>query len=404
MIFGAKIPPPLQKILGGLKLAYQETKKSIQKLSRKRFYAEWQHALPNLQFRLINQCNEYCDDCIEKSGPNNPDTVFPLNDMKSIIENAGPVGSVSAYGGEPSLVLKKHPEYWAEMFNLQSYEFKKHFTIQTNGKWYIGPHKERIFNDLAQMQKKLAASGANLQLTMSVDMHHSGITTECVKQIVREITSNEKFRGISICLKARRNVAPEIIYENVLNKEYLARHGVKLELDKETENHPFYKEYNANGHEVRVESTYVTLRIGRAADNKIGYIIFNPEEQISGIDNTPVKEREMCVCFREDGTAEWVQYYNWNVKTEFRNADKSLKPFRQVREELMATAYKRRFAYYLKELILSSIPGVQIIHALYDNHKRTKVNESGDGEGSKIVLVSVKDLVPVGEIESMKSR
>lgn len=336
--------------------------------SRRNFMNMWRDVPMTIRFRCTNKCDEKCARCFECSGPNNPLTVLPADDI-AFYENAVPrLKSVYISGGEWSLIYDTDPDYMLRIFDAINLQNADAYAVQTNCRWVFGPNSDKIYADLQKIQDKLGAAGKVLKLDVSVDRFRSQAALNGVRELICRIGADNNFQNTKIRIMSSR-MDRYMANDTVLQPEYFDARGVKLRFEPRSIYSLFFQVFYVNDKRMVIHEENPTMRIGRAAQNKIGYKILDPEQQCGGL----AGEKFMELSFREDGTVKWHSYYDWNIITPYKDASGQHKSIEQIKQELLNLAWRK----HLKQSLINNAWGIiPIIGIMRDKFRVRQMQES----------------------------
>ncbi|MBO5696149.1 MAG: hypothetical protein J6S06_01400 [Alphaproteobacteria bacterium] len=335
--------------------------------SRRYYFARYENAPLGLRFRTTNQCNENCPHCFECSGPHNPSKYIAPQDIAYYINNAGSeFADIYITGGEWSLIYDRHPNYLSHIFQHVNLSQAKSnaWGIQTNARWTHGPHCQEILSDLKYIQDRLSTINTEMKLDTSVDRYHSDLAIDGTRKLIRQLATRPDFNNTKIrimsCAKDRL-----MANNRILNPERLAKQNIELSFEPRSFYQPNFQRLWANHIKIVVHEEGTIMRIGRAKKNKFGYRIFEPDLQCGGLGgDTP----QMDISFREDGTAKWHNYYDWDITTPYKLPDGTNKPLSQIRSELINAGWKKHIRFYTSEHAMVLLcPFVALPYAIWRN-------------------------------------
>ncbi len=346
--------------------------------SRRHFMDTWRDVPMEFRFRCTNRCNENCARCFECSGPNNPLNVLPVSDIAFYQNAAGGLKSVYMTGGEWSLIYDVDAGYMLRAFNSMNLRNADFYAIQTNCRWVFGPNCDKIYSDLCMIQDKLATVGKQLKLDVSVDSFRSRAALDGVRELICRIGADNKFQNTKIRIMSSR-LDYQMANDVILRPEYFEPRGVKLRFEPRDFFNPFFQAFYANNKRMIIHEENPTMRIGRAAENKIGYMIFSPEQQCGGLAG---RDKLMELSFREDGTVKWHSYYDWDIVIPYKDAAGQNKTIDRIKQELLQAAWRRHLKHSLTETAWSMVPIVGLARAVA-RHRR--IQESFQQNQAKIM-------------------
>lgn len=319
--------------------------------SRQHFMDIWRDVPISLRFRCTNQCDENCARCFECSGPTKPLQILPVTDIAFYQNAIQHLKSVYMTGGEWSLIYKIDPGYMLRVFNSINLRNSDAYAVQTNCRWVCGPNHDKIYSDLQKIQNKLGTSGKILKLDVSVDRFRSQRALDGVRELICQIGLDRKFKNTKIRIMSARSdyrMANDVI----LQPEYFKHRGINLRFEPRNFYNPFFQVFYANDKRMIIHEENPTMRIGRAAQNKIGYKIFYPEKQCGGL----AGDRFMELSFREDGTVKWQGYYDWDIIIPYKDSLGKNKPIEQIKQELLQMAWRKHLKQSVIETAWAAIP------------------------------------------------
>ena len=323
------------------------------------FANTWRNVPVTIRFRCTNRCNENCICCFECSGPNNPLHVLPVADIAFYQNAMQSLQGVFMTGGEWSLIYDVDADYMWRVFDALDLRCADAYHIQTNCRWVFGPHSEKIYADLRRIQDKLSATGKVLKLDVSVDRYRSAASLDGVRELICRIGADNHFQNTKI-----RILSTQLDYgmtgHRILQPDYFKARGVALDFEPRNIMFPLFQVFYVNGKRMVIHEENVTMNIGRAAENKMGYKIVYPEKQCAGLTSD---DRYMELSFREDGTVKWHGYYDWDIMTPYRDAHGQNKPIEQIKQELIQKAWRHRLKQNCTEALWSMIPIVRDIRS-----------------------------------------
>lgn len=330
--------------------------------SKKAFVETWTNAPIEIRYRCTNQCNENCIRCFERSGPEcSSDALSPVDAKFYQNELTEKISQITWTGGEWSLIYDTNPNYMLEMFDNMDYTLAESYIIQTNCRWVFGKNRDKIFSDLKTIQNSFEKKSKILKLDLSVDRYRSEKSLAGVRELIKAIVLDGNFKSTKL-----RILSCALDYglteKAVLTHDYFKNFGISLKFEPRSILHPLFLVCHANGTRIVIHEEYPTMRIGKAADNKLGYKIVNPEIQCAGL--TP-NTLEMALSFREDNFVKWHNYYDWDIMIPFKNESGQNKPLPQIKSELIEKAWKKRFKNKIKENALALTPGINLLYLVY---------------------------------------
>lgn len=330
----------------------------IADFSRRHFMDMWRDVPLNIRFRCTNRCNENCPRCFECSGPQNPLQVLPAEDIAFYQNSLSQIKSVYVTGGEWSLIYEIDSDYMMRVFEGLDLRNSNNYSLQTNCRWVFGPNRDKIYSDLKQIQDKLAAAGKVMKLDVSVDRYRSKASLDGVRELICHIAKDDKFQNTKVRILSSR-LDYRMTNDVVLLPEYFASRGVKLRFEKRDLYNLFFQVFYANDKRMIIHEEGVTMQIGRAAKNNIGYKIFDPEHQCAGFE---AANRFIELSFREDGTVKWHNYSDWDIIISYKDAAGQNKPIDTIKQELLNKAWRRHLKQSIINTLWDSIPVINVIH------------------------------------------
>ncbi len=326
--------------------------KFIAAFSRRHFMDAWRGVPIDIRFRCTNRCDENCVRCFECSGPNNPLQVLPVSDIAYYQNSMKHWKGTCMTGGEWSLIYDVAPGYMLRVFDSINLRNSDVYNIQTNCRWVFGPNRDKIYSDLQKIQTKLARAGKILKLDVSVDRFRSKAALDGVRELICRVATDEHFDNTKIRIMSSR-LDYCMANNTVLQPEYFKARGIPLRFEPRDLFFPFFQVFYANNKRMVIHEENPTMRIGRAAQNKIGYKIFYPEKQCGGIAGD---DKFMELSFREDGTVKWHSYYDWNIIVPYKDATGRNKPIEQIKQELLQMAWRKRLRQNFSEIAWGMVP------------------------------------------------
>ncbi len=341
----------------------------IYPFSYRHFMGQWRDAPMDVRFRCTNRCNENCARCFECSGPDNPLQVLPVSDIAFYQNAVKNWLSVYMTGGEWSLIYDIDQDYMLRVFDSIKLNNSDFYCVQTNCRWVFGPKRDKIYSDLQKIQSKLAGAGKILKLDISVDRFRSRAALDGVRELIYRIATDDAFNNTKIrILSCRADFC--MANKTVLQPEFFAARGVSLRFESRSVLNPFFQVFYANDKRMIIHEENVTMRIGRAEKNEIGYEILYPEKQCGGLAND---NKFMELSFREDGTVKWHSYYDWDIIVPYKDAAGRNKPIEQIKQELLKIAWKKHLKQSITEAAWDMIPLIGIYRA---NARFKKIQDS----------------------------
>lgn len=167
--------------------------------------------------------------------------------------------------------------------------------------------------------------------------------------------------------------------DTVLKPEYFKARGIPLRFEPRDVFFPFFQVFYANNKRMIIHEENTTMRIGRAAKNKIGYKIFYPEKQCGGIAGA---NKYMELSFREDGTVKWHSYYDWNIIVPYKDVNGQNKPIEQIKQELLQKAWRKHLKQSFSETAWSMVP---LIGPIRDYNRNRQIKKSFNQNQARIV-------------------
>lgn len=167
--------------------------------------------------------------------------------------------------------------------------------------------------------------------------------------------------------------------DTVLKPEYFKARGIPLRFEPRDVFFPFFQVFYANNKRMIIHEENPTMRIGRAAKNKIGYKIFYPEKQCGGIAGA---DKCMELSFREDGTVKWHSYYDWNIIVPYKNVNGQNKSIEQIKQELLQKAWRKHLKQSFSETAWSMVP---LIGSIRDYNRNRQIKKSFNQNQARIV-------------------
>lgn len=312
--------------------------KFIEYFSRRYFMDTWRDVPIDIRFRCTNRCDENCARCFECSGPNNPLQVF-------------------------------------DSINLSNSDA---YNIQTNCRWVFGPNRDKIYSDLQKIQTKLGRAGKILKLDVSVDRFRSKAALDGVRELICRVATDKHFNNTKIRIMSSR-LDYCMANDTVLKPEYFKARGIPLRFEPRDVFFPFFQVFYANNKRMIIHEENPTMRIGRAAKNKIGYKIFYPEKQCGGIADA---DKCMELSFREDGTVKWHSYYDWNIIVPYKDVNGQNKSIEQIKQELLQKAWRKHLKQSFSETAWSMVP---LIGSIRDYNRNRQIKKSFNQNQARIV-------------------
>ncbi len=356
--------------------------KLINNFSRQHFMDIWRDVPISLRFRCTNRCNENCARCFECSGPGNPLQVLPVADIAFYQKAVKHLQSVYMTGGEWSMIYDIDPGYMLRVFNSINLRNSDTYAVQTNCRWMFGPNRDKIYSDLQKIQTKLGTAGKILKLDVSVDSFRSQRALDGVRELICKIGADPRFKHTKVRIMSARSDYC-MANDTVLQPEYFKQRGVNLRFEPRSPYNMFFQVFYANNKRMIIHEENPTMRIGRAAKNKIGYKIFYPEQQCGGLAGNKLME----LSFREDGTVKWQSYYDWNIIIPYKDASGENKPIEQIKQELLQKAWRKHLKQSIIETAWALVP---IIGTYRENNRYRQAQQSYKQNQAQIILHAKK--------------
>ncbi len=334
----------------------------IYPFQKSRFLNQWTNAPIGMRFRLTNKCNENCARCFECSGPNNPLSTVPVEDV-AFYGNTADIKFTDIYmtGGEWSLIYDVQPHYLRAIFDKLDLSKSDEYIIQTNARWIYGTHRDEILGDIKNIQLKLGQQKRILKLDMSVDRYRSTQSVDAVRDVICTVAGDPDFKHTKIRIMSCALDA-KMANERVLIPEYFEARGIKLKIAPRAWYNMYFQICYANNTRIVIHEEGPTMRIGRAKQNEIGYKIYYPQLQCAGLQPEHPK---MDLSLREDGMIKWHNWYDWDIMVPYKDANNQNKPINQIHNELVQMAWRKLLRHNIKNTALDLIPIFGPIRKLY---------------------------------------